>query len=117
MRSTSPCIPAVEARFGQDRSLFSNCRQMYRQRAIDAGEEWMEWEPAPAAWDPLVQHYWQAQHIKVVEIAMTACGIPLSHTKFPFAEGEQSIVRFMNDTWPATSPENRPTYFAIDKGC
>ena len=106
-----------EARFGRDRSLFSNRRQMYRQRAIDAGEERMEWEPAPAAWDPLVQHYWQARHIKVVEIAVTACGIPLSHTKFPFSESVQSIVRFMNDTWPPTSPENRPTYLAIDKGC
>jgi hypothetical protein len=106
-----------EARFGRDRSLFSNRRQMRRQQAIDNGDEAMEWEPAPAAWDPSIEHYWQARHIKVVEIAVTACGIPLSHTKFPFGEGEHSIARFMNDTWPATHPEKRPTYLGIDKGC
>jgi hypothetical protein len=50
-----------EARFGRDRSLFSNRRQMQRQQAIDNGDEAMEWEPAPAAWDPSIEHYWQAQ--------------------------------------------------------
>lgn len=106
-----------EARFGRDRSLFSNRCQMRRQRAIDAGDERHEWEPAPEVWDPAVEHYWQARHIKVVEIAVTSCGIPLSHTKFPFGEGEHSISRFMTDTWPANNPAGRPTYLGIDKGC
>ena len=70
-----------------------------------------------AQWDSTVKHYWQARHIKVIEIAVAACGTPLSHTKFPFAEGTNDIARFMNDTWPANLPDKRPGYLAIDKGC
>lgn len=104
-----------ESRFGRDRSLHSNRRQVRRQRAIEDGEERMEWEPAPQAWDSTIEHYWQARHIKVVELAVTACGVPLTHTKFPFSEGERNITRYMNDSWP--QQVDRPTYLGIDKGC
>jgi hypothetical protein len=74
---------------------------MCHQRAIDDGDDHMEWEPAPGNWDLSVEHYWQARHIKVVEIAISTCGIPLSHTKFPFDEGEHNIIGLMQHTWPA----------------
>ncbi|KZP21408.1 hypothetical protein FIBSPDRAFT_740505 [Athelia psychrophila] len=90
---------------------------MCSQHAIDDGEECHDWEPAPEAWDSSIKHWWQARHIKVVKIAVTACRVPLSHTKFPFGEGEHSISRFMSDTWPADNPTGRPTYLGIDKGC
>jgi hypothetical protein len=107
-----------ETRFGRDRSMFANRRQVRRQNAIVTGEaERMEWEPIPEQWDSTIKHYWQARHIKVVEIAVAACGMPISHTKFPFAEGTTDIARFMNDTWPADSPERRPNFLSIDKGC
>jgi hypothetical protein len=82
---------------------------------VDA--ERQEWEPVPEQWDSTIKHFWQARHVKVVEIAVTACGIPVSHTKFPFSEGTNEIVRFMNDTWPSSHPESRPSFLAIDKGC
>jgi hypothetical protein len=98
--------------------MFTNRRQVRRQEAIATGEaERMEWEPIPEQWDSTVKHYWQARHIKVVEIAVAACGMPISHTKFPFAEGTTDIARFMNDTWPANNPERRPNFLGIDKGC
>ncbi|KZP05861.1 hypothetical protein FIBSPDRAFT_765317 [Athelia psychrophila] len=77
----------------------------------------MEWEPPAIAWDTTVEHYWQARHIKVVEISVAACGVPLTHTKFPFDEGENNIADFMSASWPADHPELRPTYLGIDKGC
>jgi hypothetical protein len=90
---------------------------MHRQRAIDGGDDRMEWEPAPGHWDLTVKHYWQACHIKVVEIAVATCRIPLSRTKFPFDEGEHNIIGFMEGTWPSTGTRQQPTYVAIDKGC
>lgn len=83
--------------------------------AIGAGEEQLEWEPAPEDWDSSIKHYWQARHIKVVELAVTACGIPISHTKFAFAKGENNMVSFMDATWP--THQGRPTYLGIDRGC
>ena len=77
--------------------------------------ERMEWEPIPEQWDSTVKHYWQAQHIKVVEIAVAACRMPISHTKFPFAEGTNNIALFMNDTWPANNSKHRPNFLGIDK--
>lgn len=106
-----------EVRFGRDRSIFSSLRQMHRMQAIQAGDERMEWEPPAIPWDTTVQHYWQARHIKVVEIAVAACGVPLTHTKFPFDEGENNIADFMSASWPAGRPDRRPTYLVIDKGC
>ena len=106
-----------EVRFGRDHSIFSNLRQMRRMQAIQAGEERMDWEPAAVPWDTNIEHYWQARHIKVVEIAVAACGVPLTHTKFPHSEGENNIADFMNASWPAEQPERRPTYLTIDKGC
>ena len=98
--------------------MFSTHCQVRRHEAIVAGEaEELEWELAPVQWDPAVKHYWQAHHIKVVEIAIAVCGTPLSHTKFLFAKGTNDIVCFMNDTWPPNHPEQRPGYLAIDKGC
>ncbi|EJD40374.1 hypothetical protein AURDEDRAFT_70246 [Auricularia subglabra TFB-10046 SS5] len=75
----------------------------------------MDWEPPVDAWDAALQHYWRARHIKVIEIAVAPCGVPLSWTKFPFAESETNIIQFMDTTWP--QPHMRPTYLAIDKGC
>ena len=73
--------------------MFTNRRQVRRQEAIATGEaERMEWKPIPEQWDSTVKHYWQAQHIKVVEIAVAACGMPISHTKFPFAKGTTDIA-------------------------
>lgn len=106
-----------EVRFGRDRSLLANRRQMRRLRAIADGEAPLEWEPAPQPWDSAIEHYWQARHVKVVEIAVTPCGVPISFTKFPFAEGENNIAEFMNATWPVDDPSKRPTYLVIDKGC
>jgi hypothetical protein len=107
-----------ETRFGRNRSMFTNRRQVRRRDAIAAGEvERQEWEPVPEQWDSTIKHFWQARHVKVVEIAVTACGIPVSHTKFPFSEGTNEIVRFMNDTWPSSHPERRPSFLAVDKGC
>ncbi|KZT20056.1 hypothetical protein NEOLEDRAFT_1076509 [Neolentinus lepideus HHB14362 ss-1] len=77
----------------------------------------MEWEPAPVPWDLTIEHFWQVQHIKVIKIAVTACGIPLSHNKFPFAEGENNIADFMNCTWSHDGEAKWPTFLAIDKGC
>ncbi|KAF8577058.1 hypothetical protein K439DRAFT_1365583 [Ramaria rubella] len=79
--------------------------------------ECQEWEPAGDVWNPDVKHLWQAQHIKVVEFAVAACGLPLAHTKFPFAEGEHEISQFLADMWPATNQEHRPSYIVIDKAC
>ncbi|KDQ58079.1 hypothetical protein JAAARDRAFT_129478, partial [Jaapia argillacea MUCL 33604] len=107
-----------ELHFGRDRSLFANRRQMRRMQAIQSGEQRMEWEPAPEPWDAAIHHYWQAKHVKVIEIAVTTCGVPISHTKFPFDEGENNIADFMGATWPAHNQHTtRPTYLAIDKGC
>lgn len=50
----------------------------------------------------------------MVEMAVTTCGIPISFTKFPFAEGEQDIIEFMDQTWTIS---RRPTILAIDKAC
>jgi hypothetical protein len=71
----------------------------------------------PVQWDTAVKHYWQAHYIKVVEIAIMACGTPLSHTKFLLAEGTNNIAHFMNDIWPPNHPEQWPNYLAVDKGC
>ena len=110
-----PLYHQFEARFGRDCSMFSNRCQVRRRDAIAAGEaEPLAWEPAPVQWDSSIKHYWQARHVKVVEIAVAACGTPLSHTKFAFSEGTNDIARFMNDTWPVAK---RPGYLAIDKGC
>lgn len=75
----------------------------------------MEWEPLPDDWDPTIKHYWQARYIKVIELAVATCGVPLKMTKFPFAEGERNVANFMNAAWPTL--EQRPTYLAIDIGC
>jgi hypothetical protein len=55
--------------------------------------------------------------VKVIEIAVTACGIPVLHTRFPFSEGINEIIQFMNDTWPSNHPEHQPSFLANDKGC
>ncbi|KIJ25002.1 hypothetical protein M422DRAFT_80518, partial [Sphaerobolus stellatus SS14] len=60
-------------------------------------------------------HYWQARHIKTIEVAVGACGVPLAWTKFPLAEGEHEIIDFMNDVWPL--PHQRPGFVVIDKAC
>ncbi|KIJ30429.1 hypothetical protein M422DRAFT_187229 [Sphaerobolus stellatus SS14] len=75
----------------------------------------MPWEPPIERWCPDIKHYWQARHIKTIEFAVGACGIPLAWTKFPIAEGEHEIIAFMNDVWPNLN--NRPHYIVIDKAC
>ncbi|KAF8583236.1 hypothetical protein K439DRAFT_1349111, partial [Ramaria rubella] len=76
-----------------------------------------EWEHPIATWDSNIKHYWQARHVKVIEFSVTACGIPLTHTKFPVTEGEHEIAQFMTDVWPPDQPAKRPGYIVIDKAC
>lgn len=92
-----------EARFGCDQSgtLHGHHNRMGRQLEVQNGErKALPWEPPVEQWHPDVQHYWQARHIKTVEFAVGACGVPLAWTQFPIAEGEREIIDFMNEAWP-----------------
>lgn len=96
-----------EARFGREELFHAVRRQIHREDAIEEGDKPMDWEPPPDHWDATIKHYWQACHVTVIEIIVAACGTPISHTIFPFAEGENDIICFMTDTYSDTSPALR----------
>jgi hypothetical protein len=60
-------------------------------------------------------NYFVAPHFYCVETICAPCGVVIAWTKFVKSESPTQILNFLNSVYP--TPELRPNYICIDKGC
>jgi hypothetical protein len=70
--------------------------------------------------DPIVpqnrkDNYFVAPRFYCVETICAPCGVVIAWTKFDKSESPTQILDFLNSVYP--TPELRPNYICIDKGC
>ncbi|TFK58893.1 hypothetical protein BDN72DRAFT_781447 [Pluteus cervinus] len=94
------------------------------RRALRRSENNLEWLPESLrgrqphdepATETARKNYFTAPHFYCVETICAPCGVVIAWAKFTKSESPTNILHFLETVFP--TPESKPSYIAIDKGC